>query len=585
MRQLLQSLWLHIGSRHRRQLYLLLGLMLLTAMLEVASIGALFPFLAALTAPEKVFAHPLGRYFAEALGLLKPRELLLPITGLFAVAIVIAGAMRLFLIWVQTNVSYAIGADLALEVYRRTLHQPYLVHTSRNSSEVINGVYTKASGISSYVILPLVTLISGFMLILAILLTLISVDPVVSLVALIGFAGIYVGVAMLTHRRLFRNSRQVANEAGNVIRSLQEGLGGIRDVLLDRTQHVYCESFRRADLSMRAAQINSTVIAQSPRFAVEALGMLLVAVLAYKLAKTEGGIVAATPILGALAFGAQRMLPVLQQCFQAWSAIRANQASLVDTLQLLNQPISESSQPQSLEPLPYRSSLKLDNIWFRYGPQADWVLKGVSLDIPKGAKIGFIGVTGCGKSTLLDIVMGLLTPSQGQLFVDGRPLSEPALGRWQLHIAHVPQSVFLADSSIASNIAFGVSAYDINMAEVKEAARRAQLLETIESWPQGFATSVGERGVRLSGGQRQRIGIARALYKRADILVFDEATSALDSETERAVMDAVEALGPEITVLIIAHRLNTLSSCDKIVELSKGGIVRLGSYQELLSGL
>lgn len=583
MFELIKALWSYIALPRRRQLHLLLLLMMLVAVAEMVSIGAIFPFLAVLTSPERVFNHQMGQWLAANFSLHSPQELLLPITVLFSLAIILAGCMRLLLVWVQTNVSYAIGADLALEVYRRTLHQAYLVHTSRNSSEVINGVYSKASGISSYVILPLVTMTSTLALVTTILLTLISMSPLVSLISITGFAVIYGGVAKLTHRRLFRNSRQVADEAGKVIRSLQEGLGGIRDVLLDRSQAVYCDIFRQADLAMRSAQINSAFIAQSPRFAVEALGMLLIAILAFQLAKAEGDIVAAMPVLGALALGAQRMLPLLQQCFQAWSSIRANQASLVDTLDLLNQPAPDNLSLALPEPLPYQSVLQLDNLWFRYGEKTDWVLKGISLDIPKGAKVGFIGVTGCGKSTLLDIIMGLLPPSRGHLVVDGAPIDEVDLGRWQRHIAHVPQSVFLADSSIASNIAFGVPPEQVDMLRVRDAARRAQLLETIESWPEGFSARVGERGVRLSGGQRQRIGIARALYKQADVLVFDEATSALDNETEKAVMEAVRALGPETTVLIIAHRLNTLSSCNLIIELGKGEIIRHGSYQEILA--
>ena len=580
---LLSRLWAHIGRGQRRQLFLLILLMMVVALAEMVSIGTIFPFLAVLTGPERVFNHPLGQHVASLFGFSEPRQLLLPITLLFAVAIVLAGCMRLLLVWVQTNISYAIGSDLALDVYRRTLYQPYAVHTSRNSSEIINGVYSKASGISSYVILPLVTIVSTATLVIAILVTLIGVDPFTSLLALAGFGVIYGGVIKLTHRRLFRNSRLVADEAGRVIKSLQEGLGGIRDVLIDRTQDVYCGAFRKTDLSMRAAQINSAFIAQSPRFAMEALGMLLIATLAYNLAQGDGGIVSAMPVLGALALGAQRLLPLLQQCFQAWSSIRSNQASLVDTLDLLEQPMPEYAQQSDVSPLVFERNIRLEDVYFRYSSESDWVLRGVCLEISKGSRVGVMGETGCGKSTMLDIVMGLLSPTSGSLVVDGMVVGTENGNAWQAHIAHVPQSVFLADSSIASNIAFGVPVDDIDMERVREAALRARLLDTIESWPEQFDTRVGERGVRLSGGQRQRIGIARALYKRADVLVFDEATSALDNETERAVMESIQALGADTTVLIIAHRLNTLSSCNIIVELGKGQVIRVGSYRDILS--
>lgn len=582
--QLLKFLWHHITRRQQCQLFLLLILMIIVAFAEMLSIGAIFPFLAVLTSPDRVFHHSLGKLLADVLNVSTSKQLMLPITILFAIAIIIAGGMRLLLVWVQAKVSQAIGGDLTLDAYRRTLYQPYMVHTRRNSSETLNGIYGKTGIISTSIILPLLTIISTLTLMTAIIVTLVAIDPFVSLTALVGFALIYAGVIKLTHRKLLRNSRQVAYEGDKVVRSLQEGLGGIRDVLLDHTQNVYCNIFRRADVSMRKAQTSSAFIAQSPRFVVEALGMLLIAFLAYNLAVTmDNGITEAIPVLGALALGAQRILPLLQQCFQSWSAIRSNQALLADALMFLKQPLPDNALHSSVERLPFQSSLKLDNVWFRYGAETDWVLRDISLDIQRGAKVGFVGVTGGGKSTLLDIVMGLLHPTSGLLKIDDVIVNDQNLSRWHAHIAHVPQSVFLSDSSIASNIAFGIPAEEIDITRVREAADRAQLLNTIESWPEGFETRVGERGVRLSGGQRQRIGIARALYKRADVLIFDEATSALDSETEYAVMDAVRTLGSDITVLIIAHRLNTLSNCDVIIKLNEGRIAYSCSYQELLS--
>lgn len=579
---MLKALWEHISKPDRHQLYLLLMLMVLTALAEMVGIGTILPFLSILMSPESVFVHPLGQWIASSMNLSEPQDLLFPITIFFISAILLAAGLRLLLVWLQTKVAYSIGAKLALGVYSRTLCQPYIAHTRLNSSEVINDVYNKASGISSYIVLPCITMISSIIMIVAILVVLVAVDPVVSIIALGGFAAIYGGIAKLTHRRLLFNSRRVVGEATKVIQSLQEGLGGIRDVLLDHSQAIYCAAFQRADLAMRSAQINSTFIAQSPRFGIEAMGMLLMVVLAYQMARAQGGMATAMPLLGALALGAQRTLPLLQQAFQAWSTIRANQASLADTLATLNTPAPVNFDRADLKPLPYESTLQLEGLWFRYRDDADWVLKDVSLLIPKGAKVGFIGATGCGKSTLLDILMALLRPSMGRLLVDGVPLRDEDVSSWQLHVAHVPQAVFLADTSVARNIALEPDQEVIDMERVREAARRAQLLDTIESWPDGFDTKVGERGVRLSGGQRQRIGIARALYKNADILVFDEATSALDSETEEAVMESIRALGSGITVLIIAHRTDTLSSCDLIIDLSLGEVAHLGSYQEII---
>ena len=310
--------------------------------------------------------------------------------------------------------------------------------------------------------------------------------------------------------------------------------------------------------------------------------MLLIAMLAYSLAQEAEGIVKAIPILGALALGAQRLLPVLQQVYSSWSSIRSGQASLQDALELLDQPIPDYPDQSFLQPMQFMYSINLKQLGFRYSSQTPYVLEKLDLTIVKGSRVGFIGNTGSGKSTLLDIIMGLLQPTEGSLEVDNQAISPINQRAWQAHIAHVPQAIFLADSSVEENIAFGVPKDKIDIERVRQAAKQAQIADSIESWPMQYQTFVGERGIRLSGGQRQRIGIARALYKQADVIIFDEATSALDNETEKAVMEAIEGLSKNLTLLIIAHRLTTLKNCTQIVELGAGGIKRIGSYQELI---
>ena len=359
-------------------------------------------------------------------------------------------------------------------------------------------------------------------------------------------------------------------------------MGGIRDVLIAGSQAAYCQIYRNADIPLRRAQGNNVFISASPRYAMEALGMILIAALAYSLAKQTDGIAKAIPILGALALGAQRLLPVLQQAYGAWSTIQGGQASLQDTLELLDQPLPDYvDQPIGL-PLPFKHNISLKQLAFRYSPETPYVLKQINLTIAKGSRVGFIGTTGSGKSTLLDIVMGLLQPTEGTLDIDGKSVTTGNNRDWQAHIAHVPQAIFLADSSIEENIAFGVPKDQIDHQRVRQAAQQAQIADSIESWPKQYQTFVGERGIRLSGGQRQRIGIARALYKQADVIVFDEATSALDNETEQAVMQAIEGLSNEFTLLIIAHRITTLKNCTQIVEFGAGEIVRIVNYQDIV---
>jgi ATP-binding cassette subfamily B protein len=556
--------------------------MLLASFAEILSIGAVLPFLGVLTSPEHVFELPVTKPFIEALSITEPRQLLLPLTIVFGVATLIAGSMRLLLLWASTRLSFATGADLSISVYRRTLYQPYAVHCARNSSEIINGIANKTSGVI-YIITMLLTLISSATMLVTILVALLSVHPFIALAAFGGFGLIYVVIIRLTRHQLLINSELMARESSNVIKSLQEGLGGIRDVLIDGSQAAYCQIYRDADLPSRRAQGSNSFISASPRFVMEALGMLLIAILAYSLARQSDGIARALPILGALALGAQRLLPVFQQAYAAWTAIHGSQSSLRDALELLDQPLPDYADQPTAQPIPFNHNIILKQLGFRYSLETPYVLRDISLTITKGSRIGFIGTTGSGKSTLLDIIMGLLQPTDGSLEIDNQRVTLANHRAWQAHIAHVPQAIFLADSSIEENIAFGIPKDQIDHDRVKQAAQQAQIAESIESWPQQYQTFVGERGIRLSGGQRQRIGIARALYKQADVIIFDEATSALDNETEQAVMQAIEGLSKDLTLLIIAHRLTTLKNCTQIVELGGSGIKRIGAYQEIVN--
>jgi ATP-binding cassette, subfamily B, bacterial PglK len=579
---LLLRLWHHLSQRRQRQFILLVALMLISALAEVMSLGMVLPFIGILVAPEHVFSNPTLMNFAIAWGINSADELVLPLTVAFAIAALMAGAIRILLLWASTRLAVASGADFNIRVYRRTLYQPYTVHLARNSSEVISGITNKVDSVVFGVLLPLLTLISSAVLLLAITITLMAIDMMVASVAVVGFGASYGLISRMSRSRLYGNSQRIAYEQTQVVKALQEGLGGIRDVLLDGTQRVYCDIYRKADHPLRRAQGNNVFIGGSPRFAMEALGMLLIATLAYYFSQQVGGIATGLPVLGALALGAQRLLPALQQIYGAWANITGSYASLADTIALIDQPLpAEVLQPDPV-PLLFRNAIQFKGVSFRYTVDGPWVVDGLNLTIPKGARVGFVGSTGSGKSTTLDILMGLLIPTAGELTVDGQPISGTRVRAWQQTIAHVPQYIYLADGTVAENIAFGVTPANIDLDRVQQAARQAQIADFIESSPEGYQAYVGERGIRLSGGQRQRIGIARALYKQASVLVFDEATSALDNVTEQSVMDAIKGLRKDLTVLLIAHRLNTVRRCDIIVQLEHGRVVAQGTYEQLL---
>lgn len=583
MGAMLGRLWLQISLTRRRQLAFVFVLMLLATFAELVSIGAVMPFLAVLTSPERVFELPVFKPIEIFFGISSPEQLLLPLTIMFALAALAAGGLRLLLLWASTRLSYATGSDLSASIYEKTLYQPYSVHIARNSSEIIDGMVMKAN-VLTHTLTLLLNIATSLVILSVMMVALFSVDPVVALSCVGGFGAIYGLIIRLTRKRILKGSQMVARDSTKVIKSLQEGLGGIRDVLLEGNQKTYCDLYRSVDLPLRRAQGFNLFVAQSARFGMEALGMCLIASFSFLLAQQPNGIANAIPVLGTLALGAQRMLPMMQQAYASWTHIQGDRASIQDALGLLEQPMSEFAlQSESVTPIPFKKNIQLVGLGFRYNNDLDDVLYDVNLVIERGSKIGIIGETGSGKSTFLDVLMGLLTPTTGRLLIDDVVLTGANLRSWQSHIAHVPQTIFLSDATVAENIAFGVPREKIDHKRVAFAAHQAQIAASITQMPDGYQTLVGERGVRLSGGQRQRIGIARALYKRADVIVFDEATSALDNDTEIAVMESVSRLDQDLTILMIAHRMTTLKNCDLIIEIKAGRIDAVGSYQELIA--
>ncbi len=563
----LRELFRHLSQHRRRAIVPLLALMLVGALAELFTIGALLPFLAAIAAPE---GSPMLETIRPALAMLgarTPQQVLYTLTALFALAALGAAVVRLVLLWASQKFVYGVAYDLGVRLYADTLSQPYVYHTKRNTSEIIASI-NKVQMIANEFLMPLMIAAVAMVIACFIVAGLIAIDPMVALVTGGGFVVIYLLASVGTRSRLARNSGIIARAQEGRVCAMQEGLGGIRDVLIDRSQPVFVETYERAEAGFRDARARNALFANAPRFIVEAVGMVLIAMVAVVVVGRPGGLAAAIPVLGALALGAQRLLPLVQQIYLGWAQATGGRQNLADVLALLRRPAQEAAGPATA--LPFEGSVTLDNVGYAYTSGPSPALRGISLEIPRGARVGIAGKTGSGKSTLMDLVIGLLEPTEGEIRVDGVALTAANRAAWQRNVAHVPQTIFLADASVAENIAFGVKKSEIDREQVCRAAEQAELADVIASLPEGYDTRVGERGIQLSGGQRQRIGIARALYKQASVLVFDEATSALDTETESAVMEAIERLDRDLTILIIAHRLSTLEGCDMIVRLEGG---------------
>ena len=578
---MIKKLWQHLTKRRRKQFLLLLILMVLASIMEVVSIGIVVPFLAALTSPEQIYQHQLAQPLIQILEITDPSQLLLPLTIIFVVAILIAAAVRLLLLYVSTRLSYATGADLSIDIYRRTLYQDYSIHTSRNSSEIINSIITKTNIVINQTLVPLITFTSSVVIMIGIISIVFTINAQVALITFSIFALFYWIITFFTKNFLQRNSQLIADQSTQMVKSLQEGLGGIRDVLIDGTQEFYCKLYQNSDLSLRRASGDNVFIASSPRYLMEAIGMILIAILAYSLTLQEGGMVVAIPVLGALAVGAQKLLPALQQAYGSYSLIKGAKSSFIDVLNLLNQPMPYNSSQDLINLTPFEREIVFKDLSFKYTKDTPWILKNVNLSIKKGETVGFIGVTGSGKSTLIDILMSLLSPTSGELLVDGVAITQENRRAWQAHISHVPQNIYLADSTIQENIAFGVKLEKIKEHKVTQAAQQAQIAGVINNLKNKYKAFVGEQGVQLSGGQRQRIGIARALYKDSDVLIFDEATSALDNQTEKKIMQQITQLKDNQTIFIIAHRLTTLKQCDYIIRLNTDHTIERLNFNQI----
>lgn len=558
--------------------------MLASGVAEVVSLGAVLPFLAVLSDPEPLWKQPLVQNLSALLGFTSANQLLLPATLAFATAAVLAAMIRLANLWLNGRLAAAVGSDLSCEAYRRTLYQSYGVHVQRNSASVITGI-TYQIDQTAAALNTLLQLLTSTVVAVGLLTGLLLIDAPVAVAAAVLFGTAYAALAITSRRELRINGQKIAMSSTLRLKALQEGLGAIRDVLLDGSQPTYLQIYRQADRPQRQLAATNSFIGTFPRYSIEALGMVAIALLGGMLVVQRGSGTAVIPLLGALALGAQRLLPALQQIYAGWASLKGFNAAIQAVLDMLNQPLPP--QVSVAEPLQLREGIRLVGVHFRYVQEQADVLQGLDLEIRRGERIGLIGSTGSGKSTLVDLLMGLLQPTAGCLFVDETDLHDPEhperLAEWRAAIAHVPQSIYLADSSIAENIAFGIPKKLIDFDRVRSVARQAQIAGYIESTPQGYDTNAGERGVRLSGGQRQRIGIARALYKQASMIVLDEATSALDTTTEEEVMKALEGLSRELTIVMIAHRLSTLARCDRVFELSPKSPIRITTPAELFN--
>ena len=583
--EVFSGLWFHINKKTKLKLYLLLLLMIISGIAEIASLASVIPFLSIISNPDKVLSSSILSKIFDLLNLQSSQSFLYLISLLFILSIIISGSIRTLTIWFNSFLAAELGTKISVKAYHNYLYQPYSFHIAKNSSQVIVAI-NNFTGTTINIIYQTLTLISSSIFTVFIISTLVFVNPYITFICFFTITLIYLLISILSKNKLKINSRKAVIASESMMSSIQRGLGAIRDIQLSSTQEVYVRNYRNIVAPLRLLQAETKFITLFPRYFIESLSIILIVVFSVFLFNSKSNQEGIIPLLGLFALGIQKLLPTFQQIYGSFSTIRGNLDAVKYIVSMLDLPINYKTTPIKNNDFNLKNNIIFKNVSYRYKNTNKNIITNLDLTINKGDKIGIIGETGSGKTTLIDLLMGLLSPTSGSILIDNINISSQkeklSLLKWRSSIAHVPQTIFLQDSSFSENIAFSVDPKYIDFNLLIKSAKQAKIHDFIMSTSQGYDSFVGERGIKISGGQRQRIGIARALYQGASVLIFDEATSALDSRTESNIIDSINMLDKKLTIVMVAHRTSTLSNCDLIIKLNNGFIESKGSPEQML---
>ncbi len=583
--QLLVAILQKISNKRKIQLFILFLLILASSISEIISLTLVVPFLTIISNPEKLLEFDFIRNINNYLNFENVNDFIIPVTFIFCLSAILSAFLRLGTFWANGKLAATIGGDIGSKAYYNSLQQSYEKYINSNSSEIISALNIHIDNVISFINFVL-DIFSSFFILLGLASTLFIINTRVALLISLFMGGFYIITGYATEKRLIINSRKITLHNKENTKIIQEGYGSFRDIVLDKSQKIYLDIFKRTFYPYRNLRAQNNFLGVFPKFIIEAFGICVISVVALSLTSSNGNINNAFATLGVFALGAQKILPSIQNIYGSISGIKGGKNSVEIIIFLLNQPTPNKFYDTKKYSYKLTKKIVFDNVSYGYSEKSNFVLRNICFEIKKGEKVGIIGETGSGKSTTIDLLMGLLKPTSGKIIIDGKNLNDGSssnfLSMWQSSIGHVPQSIYLTDRSVAENIAFNQQKEQIDLKAVKLAAKKAQISEFIESMPNQYYSSIGERGIKLSGGQRQRIGIARALYKGASVLIFDEATSALDQNTENKIMYTLNKLSKYVTVIMIAHRLTTIKDCDKLIKLNNGKIEAIGIPDEVL---
>ena len=581
----IRKLFLLLNARERQRFYAVMMLALVSGMLEMVSVAAILPFLAVLSDPTRVETHALLHRIYDGLGFNTTIDFLVFLSLCVLGLVILSLCVRLVTIYAIARFANMRAYSLSGRLMENYLRQPYPWFLGRNGAHLSKVILVEVQRVVNEAIMPVMLTLSQFALVLSLFGLLLVVEPTIALLAVVLFGGSYVLVFILARRALAQIGSVILASNGERFKAVHEAMSSIKDVKILGVERTFLERFRKPTGEMAIVSSRAAVIGDAPRSILQALALagMLVLIL-HLLVNRSGSLNDIVPTMGIFAFAGLRLFPALQMIYRQIGTLKVTQPA-VDELfaDMMETEAQAMTWPMDRAPLPLDHQLELDGISYAYPEASRTALHGLDLTVPARSSIGIVGGTGAGKTTLVDIMLCLLWPNEGSIRVDGVPVTRDNLRAWQKNIGYVPQQISLVDDTVAANIAFGIPTERIDMAAVERAARIAELHDFVmNELPDGYETRVGDHGVRLSGGQRQRVGIARALYHDPDVLILDEATSALDNLTEKAVMDAVHNLGQAKTIIMIAHRLSTVQSCDTIIMIEHGHIIAEGPYADLL---
>ncbi len=586
MLSVVKQLFALLSKEQLKQLYILQTLVIIMAFTELLGIASIAPFMALVGDISILESEGALAKLYQMSGINSPTDFLFyfGVTVLFMLAL--ATVVSMFTTWRLATFGTRIGTEIADRLYAFYMQQDWQFHASGSSAQLTKQVTTESARISNGIVQPLMQMNAKVVLAIIISVSIIAYNPMIALLGLAIFSLAYLILYRLVRQTLVSNGQKLSTVATDRFRLMNEGFGGIKDVLLLDRSHDFVERFHQSGKVFAQAQGANIALSQVPRYFIELVAFGTMIFLVLVLMKLySGNLGEVLPILAVYALASFKLLPALQQIYASVSNIKGNTAAFEAVKNDLQQSFNHENAIEAkadTASLDLEKLIMLQDVKFSYPNKSILAVDGVSLTIPVNSVIGIVGSSGSGKTTLIDILLGLLIPTSGSICVDQTPINASNKRAWQNLLGFVPQSIFLSEGSIAENIAFGLPAQDIDITQVHKVVNLAHLTELVTELPDGLHTKVGERGVQLSGGQRQRIGIARALYHKAEVLLFDEATSALDGITEKVVMEAIHEFSGKKTIIMIAHRLKTVQKCDLIYFMDRGKIIDQGTYQQLI---